>query len=296
MSSWRSLTVRHPAQLGLSRRSRIKKASVHMQVRVSDKRICLPMLRTFTVGNVKLTVKIRPDLGNGGLVWPSTFFLADHLRNSISLRGISIAELGAGTGLLGIWAATQGAHVVLTDLAELVPLITENVLLNQDQISAGGGSVQVEALLWGDKTEIPVSVSDSSVIVGSDLVHWIAFTLFDDDTRSLLCQTMWRLLQRSDKKIYLSYEVRTQQREAQFLLMINDVGLRAHQEKKLSYSPSDGGGVAAGSDFSFNTVGACANDCSGLSSESMCFTTQSSTDLDSDMRDVVILAITRVFN
>ncbi len=126
------------------------------------------MLRTFTVCNVQLVIKLCPDLGNGGLVWPSTFFLADHLRKlAAPLQGSRVAELGAGTGLLGIWAATQGAHVVLTDLHELVPLLRHNVDLNMDLISKGGGSVRVEAMMWGDKAEIPAPVMDCSIFVGS---------------------------------------------------------------------------------------------------------------------------------
>jgi hypothetical protein len=134
------------------------------------------MLRTFSVCDVQINLKLNPDLGNGGLVWPSTFFLAKQLRNSATpLRGLSLAELGAGTGLLGIWAATQGAHVVLTDLNELVPLLNENVRLNMEQISKGGGSIRVEALLWGDKSEIPAAVMDCSIIVGSGSDHACAY-------------------------------------------------------------------------------------------------------------------------
>lgn len=132
------------------------------------------MLRTFTVCNVQLDIKLSPELGNGGLVWPSTFFLADQLRNlTTPLRGLSIAELGAGTGLLGIWAATQGAHVVLTDLDELVPLLRDNVNLNMEQILKGGGSVRVEAMRWGDRFEIPPAVMDCMIIVGSGNLHMI---------------------------------------------------------------------------------------------------------------------------
>jgi hypothetical protein len=137
--------------------------------------LSIEMLRAFSVCDVQINIKLNPDLGNGGLVWPSTFFLADQLRNSAtSLRGLSLAELGAGTGLLGIWAATQGAHVVLTDLNELVPLLNDNVLLNMDQISKGGGTIRVEAMLWGEKSEIPAAVMDCSMIVGSGCLHAFA--------------------------------------------------------------------------------------------------------------------------
>jgi predicted nicotinamide N-methyase len=195
------------------------------------------MLRSFTICNVQLTIKLSPDLGNGGLVWPSTFVLAQYLNSSRTLSGKCIAELGAGTGLLGIWAATQGAHVVLTDVAELVPLLQENARMNMDQISKGGGSIRVEPVLWGETSHVPASVFDCALIVGSDLVHWIAFTLFDDDSRLLLCQTMRRLLgARCDKTVYLCHEVRTKLREAQFLLMVNEAGLLVHEELSTTYA------------------------------------------------------------
>ena len=253
------------------------------------------MLRTFTVCDVQLNIKLSPGLGNGGLVWPSTFILAEHIRTTIgaTLCGSRIAELGAGTGLLGIWAATQGAHVVLTDLTELLPLLMENVSLNMDQISKGGGSVRVLSLVWGGKTEIPAAVMDCSLIIGSDLVHWIAFTLFDEDTRSLLCQTMCELLRESStKKVYLCHEVRTEQRETQFVRMINEVGLRVHQESTVSYSAwSDVGGDALHSGFLFNGVGKSASECSKVSGEGLSVTAHSSRELDGEKRDVVILQV-----
>jgi hypothetical protein len=64
---------------------------------------------------------------------------------------------------------------VLTDLNELVPLLNENVRLNMEQISKGGGSIRVEALLWGDKSEIPAAVMDCSIIVGSGSDHACAY-------------------------------------------------------------------------------------------------------------------------
>jgi hypothetical protein len=247
---------------------------------------------------VQLNIKLNPCLGNGGLVWPSTFILAEHIRTAIDapLCGSYIAELGAGTGLLGIWAATQGAHVVLTDLAELLPLLMENVSLNMDQILKGGGSVRVLPLIWGDKTGIPAAVLDCSLIVGSDLVHWIAFTLFDDDTRSLLCQTMCELLRESStKRVYLCHEVRTEQREAQFVHMINEVGLRVQQESTVSYSPwSDVGADAHHSGFLFNGVGKCASDYSKINGDGLVsITAHSSRDLreEREERDVVILQV-----
>jgi hypothetical protein len=251
-------------------------------------------LQSFTVCNVQLKLKLSPDLGNGGLVWPSTFFLAEYLQHlTTPIRGLSIVELGAGTGLLGIWAATQGAHVVLTDLAELVPLIKDNVCLNIDQISKGGGSVQIEALRWAEKSEISDAIMDCSLIVGSDLCHWIGSMLFDEDTRLLLCQTLRTLMrEQSDKKTYLCHEIRSQQREAQFVNMMNDAGLRVRQERTLTYSPwFAGDDEASPSGFVYNGFGKGANVCSRINSDGLWLTTQSSTELDGVNRDVVILLV-----
>jgi hypothetical protein len=250
-------------------------------------------LRSFTVCDVQLDIKLNPDLGNGGLVWPSTFFLAEYLKHSATpIRGLSIAELGSGTGLLGIWLATQGANVVLTDLPELVPLLQDNVSLNMDQISKGGGSIHVEAVCWGEKADIPAAVMDCSLIVGSDLVHWIGFRLFDEDTRCLLCQTMCTLLRRrSDKKIYVCHEIRTEQREAQFVQMINEAGLCSREERVITYSPWSASGDAPPSGFMFHGFGERASELSRISCEGLCLTVQSSTELDCEKRDVVILQV-----
>jgi len=52
----------------------------------------------------------------GVMLWPSSIALAHELvARADSLAGVRILELGAGTGLPGIVAATYGAHVVQTD-------------------------------------------------------------------------------------------------------------------------------------------------------------------------------------
>ena len=51
----------------------------------------------------------------GAQVWPSAAFLCQHL-DMLPLAGTTVVELGSGTGVVGIHAATRGARlVVLTD-------------------------------------------------------------------------------------------------------------------------------------------------------------------------------------
>lgn len=56
----------------------------------------------------------QPRLPYGIALWPAAIALAHELA-ARSLRGLSVLELGAGTGLPGIVAATLGARVVQTD-------------------------------------------------------------------------------------------------------------------------------------------------------------------------------------
>jgi hypothetical protein len=104
---------------------------------------------------------------------------------------------------------------------------------------------------------------------------------------------MFKLLRaRSDKNLYLCHEVRTQQREAQFVHMIHEAGLRVHQERVSTYSScADISGGLFASSFVFNSAATCAVDCSRMSDDGLCLTTQSSTDLDCEKRDVVILRV-----
>ncbi len=76
-------------------------------------------------------------------------------RKQQNRRRLSILELGAGTGCLGISLAVSGMDVILTDVPELLPLLRHNIELNAGAIAAAKGSCEAEGLCWG----APMSLS-----------------------------------------------------------------------------------------------------------------------------------------
>lgn len=111
-----------------------------------------------------LVVREPPLTGdNLGLkTWGSSYVLAQMLC-TISQSSLShllsqqdgqpkpqVLELGSGTGLLGLAAAPiWQAHVILSDLPEIMPNLHHNVEANRPTIQAHGGNVEAGALTWG---------------------------------------------------------------------------------------------------------------------------------------------------
>lgn len=88
----------------------------------------------------------------GAEVWPAAAFLCDWmLEMEHAIRGASVLEIGAGTGVCGLFASGVGAsHVVLSDggPAELAALIERNIADNA--IAVSNGRVTFQHLPWGD--------------------------------------------------------------------------------------------------------------------------------------------------
>lgn len=90
----------------------------------------------------------------GDIVWRGSRILcAELLRINRSLRGASVLELGASSGLPAALCAALGAHAVATDgldhvIFGQVPLLAKNVELFSDELSLGG-SFAASALDWG---------------------------------------------------------------------------------------------------------------------------------------------------
>lgn len=86
----------------------------------------------------------------GSWLWDASLVLSQWLAaRADDVRGKSVIELGAGTGLPGLTAAALGAaRVVLTDVEALLPGLQRNVEVNEL-----GERVEVRELVWGSEEE-----------------------------------------------------------------------------------------------------------------------------------------------
>ena len=119
---------------------------------------------------VQLTLYEPPMTSdNLGLkTWASSYLLAKQLcflRQYIPdlESGVSILELGAGTGLVGMAAALVfERHTILTDLPEIVPNLEQNARSNSEAISSCGGTVSAAVLDWTRPNELELNSFDGS--------------------------------------------------------------------------------------------------------------------------------------
>lgn len=149
------------------------------------------------------------DLGLGATVWDCAIILANYLPTyalARPLSSFSVLELGAGTGLPALAAASLGApRVTLTDLPHLLPGLARNVRDNTAGDGAGAipasSDVRVAALEWGrDEQADALELRPFDLVLMSDL-------LYDVAAAGDLCRTLRRVCgQRTE--VLLAYELR----------------------------------------------------------------------------------------
>lgn len=105
----------------------------------------------------------------GSWIWDSSLVLASHLASAhlqLQLRGSTVLELGAGTGLPGIAAVAclGAARCVLTDVKPLLPGLSANAEVN----GLTAAQADVRELRWGDQLESELQVD---VVLMSDVFY-----------------------------------------------------------------------------------------------------------------------------
>jgi predicted nicotinamide N-methyase len=125
-----------------------------------------------------ISIKQQPLFGIAHQVWHASLVLTDFFNSAQAFppacegaswwSGKRVLELGAGTGIPGIFLASKGARVILTDLPEVVPLMQSNIQANA-HLFPSSNCCEALPLAWGEKHDIPLPVD---VVVASDVVYW----------------------------------------------------------------------------------------------------------------------------
>uniref|UniRef100_A0A8D0VGV8 Methyltransferase-like protein 22 n=1 Tax=Sus scrofa TaxID=9823 RepID=A0A8D0VGV8_PIG len=141
----------------------------------------------------------------GKQVWRGALLLADYILFRRDLfQGRTVLELGAGTGLTSIIAATVARTVYCTDVgADLLAMCQRNIALNSHLTATGGGVVKVKELDWlkddlCTDPEVPFSWSEEDVsdLYGHTTVLLAAEVFYDDDLTDAVFKTLSQLAHR----------------------------------------------------------------------------------------------------
>ncbi|XP_036409427.1 methyltransferase-like protein 22 [Megalops cyprinoides] len=155
----------------------------------------------------------------GKQVWRGALLLADFILSQPTLfHGATMLELGAGTGITSIVAATLAKVVYCTDVGQdLLNMCQRNVTLNRHLLKPAGGEVKVRELDWlGDEfctdSEAEFSWMEEEVADLHDNATLLiaADVCYDDDLTDAMFRTLYRITSnlRHTSVAYLSIEKR----------------------------------------------------------------------------------------
>uniref|UniRef100_A0A3B3R788 Valosin containing protein lysine (K) methyltransferase n=1 Tax=Paramormyrops kingsleyae TaxID=1676925 RepID=A0A3B3R788_9TELE len=142
----------------------------------------------------------------GCVVWDAAIVLAKYLETKAFWdpdagtnlwSGKTVLELGAGTGVVGLMAATLGANVTVTDLEELQHLLHVNIRDNQCLVRHG--SIVPKVLKWGE--DVTEFLPHPDFILMADCIYY-------EQSVEPLVKTL-RDLAGPDTSVICSYEQRT---------------------------------------------------------------------------------------
>mmetsp|Transcript_15546 Transcript_15546/g.20243 ORF Transcript_15546/g.20243 Transcript_15546/m.20243 type:complete len:200 (+) Transcript_15546:81-680(+) len=155
---------------------------------------------------------------SSGWIWHAARVLDEYLALNWDVKGLSIIELGAGTGWLALQLALRGAKVTATDRAGALPLLIQNIVSNQEHLASDMKELDIEVvdLEWGDDSTNVVNVLPGKwdLIVGSDIVYLVEHY-----------QALLEMIARHDfKQCILVYEERRPVEESTFIEMARVFG------------------------------------------------------------------------
>lgn len=133
--------------------------------RIGDKTLQILQLRDFedyVERIVEVGVEGAIELPYWAKVWDATFLLAYFLGKQPVVLGQRVLEIGAGIGVIGVYAALCGHNVTITDINEDALLFARaNALLNKCP------QVEVRKLDWRESN----AADQYDMIVGSEVIY-----------------------------------------------------------------------------------------------------------------------------
>mmetsp|Transcript_126047 Transcript_126047/g.368322 ORF Transcript_126047/g.368322 Transcript_126047/m.368322 type:complete len:313 (-) Transcript_126047:392-1330(-) len=193
----------------------------------------------------------------GAVLWDASVRLARYVvqLGRCKLAGKHVIELGCGTGLAGLAAGMQGAHVTLTDLQEVLSQTTEaNLEANLPALRKPGGAaastVKLQPLAWGGSVDHLDPRPPFDYILAADIVY--KPELFEPLKQTLL------QLSGAGTRVLLSYTRRRSQEEWFFSSLCEDFHCSVVGDA--CAAPTEGGEGHCGEDGwrSFRTFGESA--------------------------------------
>lgn len=168
-------------------------------------------------------------------VYDAAIVLAKYLheKHHIALQDSNVVELGSGCGFTGIYIAKhlQAKHVVMTDVDSVVPLLIENIALNEDCAQRVKGM----PLFWGNQEHLKAVVDACpgetvEYLVGADVV-------FDFDNFDGMMDIIETLFNKSGlKKAFFGFTHRFSDVEKWFKEMLSEKGFKLEKDSFASES------------------------------------------------------------
>ena len=119
------------------------------------------VIKELEIGEHKLLYKERPGAALGSILWQSSVNLCHFINQNRSLfENKRVIELGSGLGLPSILVSRVADYTVATEKPEMMPLLTENININQT------GRIEAKELEWGN------SIGKFDIILGADIVYY----------------------------------------------------------------------------------------------------------------------------
>ncbi|KAK7092054.1 protein N-lysine methyltransferase METTL21D-like [Littorina saxatilis] len=136
----------------------------------------------------------QSEIGDVGcVVWDAALVLSKYLetgdlckRSGGTMQGKTVVELGAGTGAVGLVAASMGADVTVTDLAEFVPLMEHNIKENATSLT---GKMHATTLTWGASISDGVPSAPDLVLLADCIYYEESLEPLVKTIHSLCCPT-----------------------------------------------------------------------------------------------------------